>query len=165
MAQGNARKLLGQNVPERIFTLENWHLVGSWFKQRFIHVVTPLGVAQNEILLGKLLHMEFLSFSNRSWIGLHFITNVLNIVWVSLVAQMIKNLLVMQETWVQFLGKEDSLEKGMATHSNILAWRILWTEEPGEHNPWNYKELAMTEWQTLSLNTLNIIYTHLRNIY
>ena len=53
----------------------------------------------------------------------------------------------------------------MATHSNILAWRILWTEEPGEHNPWNYKELAMTEWQTLSLNTLNIIYTHLRNIY
>ena len=37
----------------------------------------------------------------------------------------------MQETWVQSLGQEDPLEKGMATHSSILAWRIRWTEEPG----------------------------------
>ena len=37
----------------------------------------------------------------------------------------------MQEMWVQFLGQEDSLEEGMATHSSILAWRIPWTEEPG----------------------------------
>ena len=37
----------------------------------------------------------------------------------------------MQETWVQSLGREDSLEKGMATHSSILAWEIPWTEEPG----------------------------------
>ena len=37
----------------------------------------------------------------------------------------------MQETWVQFLGQEDPLEKEMATHSSILAWRIPWTEEPG----------------------------------
>ena len=37
----------------------------------------------------------------------------------------------MQETWVQFPGQEDPLEKGMATHSSILAWRIPWTEEPG----------------------------------
>ena len=36
-----------------------------------------------------------------------------------------------QETWVQFLGQEDPLEKGMATHSSILAWKILWTEKPG----------------------------------
>ena len=42
----------------------------------------------------------------------------------SLVAQMVKNLPVMQETWVQFLGQEDPLEKGMTTHSSILAWRI-----------------------------------------
>ena len=45
--------------------------------------------------------------------------------------QMIKNLLAMQETWVPSLGWEDSLEEGMAIHSSILAWRILWTEEPG----------------------------------
>ena len=44
---------------------------------------------------------------------------------------MVKNLLAMQETCVQFLGGEDPLEKGMATHSSILAWRIPWTEEPG----------------------------------
>ena len=43
---------------------------------------------------------------------------------------MVKNLPVMQETQVLSLGREDSLEKGMATHSNILAWRIPWTEEP-----------------------------------
>ena len=46
-------------------------------------------------------------------------------------AQMVKNLPAMQETWVQSLGQEDPLEKGMATHSSILAWRISWTEEPG----------------------------------
>ena len=46
-------------------------------------------------------------------------------------AQMVKNLLTLQETWVQFLGQEDPLEKGMATHSSFLAQRIPWTEEPG----------------------------------
>ena len=46
-------------------------------------------------------------------------------------AQMVKNLPAMQETWVQSQGQEDPLENGMATHSNILAWRIPWTEEPG----------------------------------
>ena len=46
-------------------------------------------------------------------------------------AQMVKNLPVMQETLVQSLGWEDPLEKGMATYSSILAWRIPWTEEPG----------------------------------
>ena len=49
----------------------------------------------------------------------------------SLVAQMVKNLPAMRETQVQSLGQEDPLEKGMATHSSILAWRIPWTEEPG----------------------------------
>ena len=51
--------------------------------------------------------------------------------WVSLVAQLVKNLPAMQETWIQFLGWEDPLEKGMATRSSILAWRIPWTEKPG----------------------------------
>ena len=51
--------------------------------------------------------------------------------WASLVAQRVKNLLAMWETWVRSLGWEDPLEKEMATHSSILAWRIPWTEEPG----------------------------------
>ena len=44
---------------------------------------------------------------------------------------MVKNPPAVQETWIQFLGWEDPLEKGMVTHSNILAWIIPWTEEPG----------------------------------
>ena len=48
-----------------------------------------------------------------------------------LVVQTVKCLLAMQEIWVQFLGWEDPLEKEMATHSSILAWKIPWTEEPG----------------------------------
>ena len=47
--------------------------------------------------------------------------------WASLVAQLVKNLPALRETWVQSLGWEDSLEKGKTTHSNILAWRIPWT--------------------------------------
>ena len=49
----------------------------------------------------------------------------------TLVAQLVKNPPVMQETWVQSLGWEDPLEKETATHSSILAWRIPWTEKPG----------------------------------
>ena len=63
---------------------------------------------------------------------------------VSLVAQMIKNLPAMQETQVQSLGWEDPLEKGMATHSSILAWRIPWTEEPGGLQSMGRKELDTT---------------------
>ena len=51
--------------------------------------------------------------------------------WASLVAQMVKHLSAMRVTWIQSLGWEDPLGKGMATHSSILAWGILWREEPG----------------------------------
>ena len=50
----------------------------------------------------------------------------------SLVAQTVKRLPIMWETWVQSLGREDLLEKEMATHSSILAWKIPWMEEPGK---------------------------------
>ena len=50
--------------------------------------------------------------------------------WASLVAQMVKNLPAMWETWVRFLGWENPLQKGTDTHFSILAWRIPWTEEP-----------------------------------
>ena len=51
--------------------------------------------------------------------------------WAFLVAQTVKNPPAVQETWVRSLGQEDPQEKGMATHSSIVAWRIPWTEEPG----------------------------------
>ena len=50
-------------------------------------------------------------------------------------AQKVKNLPAMQETWVQSRGREDPLEKGMATHSSILAWRIPWTEDLVGYSP------------------------------
>ena len=51
--------------------------------------------------------------------------------WVPLVAQRVKRLPAMQETWVRSLGQEEPLEKEMATHSSTLAWKIPWTEKPG----------------------------------
>ena len=63
----------------------------------------------------------------------------------SLVAQMVKNLPAVQETWVRSLGQEDPLEKEMATHSSILARRIPLTEEPGGLQTGAGKELDMTE--------------------
>ena len=63
-------------------------------------------------------------------------------IWASLVASLIlvKNLPAMQETWVQSLGWEDPLEKGKATHSSIMSWKIPWTE-----SPWGHKELDTAE--------------------
>ena len=66
--------------------------------------------------------------------------------------QMAKNLPAMQETWVQSLHRADPLEKGMATHSGILAWRIPWTGSLAGCSQWGCKELDTTEQLTLSLS-------------
>ena len=73
--------------------------------------------------------------------------------------QMVKNLPAMWETWVQFLCWEELLEKGMATHSNILAWRIplhrgAWL---ATYNPWDGKESDMTEQLSLSLDAILVL--------
>ena len=60
-------------------------------------------------------------------------------------AQMVKSLPAMQETWVRSLGQEDPLEKAMATRSSTLAWKIPWMEEPGGLSPPDHKELHGTE--------------------
>ena len=54
--------------------------------------------------------------------------------------------------WGQSLGQEDTLERGMATHSRILAWKTPWTEDPGSYSPWGHKEVDTTE--QLNTNTL-----------
>ena len=70
----------------------------------------------------------------------------------SLVAQRVKRLPAMQETWVRSLGWEDPLEKEMATQSSMLAWKIPWTKEPGRlYSPWGRKESDTTERLTLML--------------
>ena len=63
----------------------------------------------------------------------------------SLVAHVVKNLPTMKETQVWSLGQEDPLEKGMAAHSTIFAWRIPWTETLADYSPWGRKESDMTE--------------------
>ena len=68
-------------------------------------------------------HAQHTSNTRRHWLG------------ASLVAQMVNNPPAIQETQVQSLGQEDPLEKGMATHSSILAWRIPWTEKVGGLHP------------------------------
>ena len=79
-----------------------------------------------------------ISFSNISHVYGDFVA--------SLVAQLVKNLPVIRETWVQSLGWKDPLEKGKATHSSILAWRIPWTIYP-----WGRKKSDMTEQLSLKL--------------
>ena len=61
----------------------------------------------------------------------------------SLIVQVIKNLPAMWKTLVRSLGQEDPLEKGMATHSSILAWRITWTEEPSGLQPVRLQRLGL----------------------
>ena len=75
--------------------------------------------------------MSYLLSSLPISISFPYIYLHLHIRRVSLMVQIVNNLPTVQETWVQSLGQEDPLEKGMATQSSILAWRIPWTEEPG----------------------------------
>ena len=78
-------------------------------------------------------------------------------------AQMVKNLPAMQETQVQSLGQQGPLEKEMATHSSILNWRILWTEEPQDYSSQGHKESDITVGLThvhVCPSTCTRIHTH-----
>ena len=80
----------------------------------------PSGTAKKNYISQTPLQLELCEYgSPKPWLG------------ASLVAQAVKCLTAMWETWVQSLGREYPLEEEMATHSNTLAWRIPWTEEPG----------------------------------
>ena len=70
-------------------------------------------------------------------------------------AQMVKNLLAVQVTWVQSLDQKDLPKKGMATHSNILAWRIPWSEDPGRLQSVG----SQNSWTLLSMHTHTHIHT------
>ena len=74
-----------------------------------------------------------------------FLISSASVRWFYLVAQTVKNLPAIQETWVWSLGQKDPLQKGMAIHSNILAWRIPWTEEASRLYPLGCKESDITE--------------------
>ena len=87
--------------------------------------------------------------------------------WASLVAQMVKNPPTMWETWVPSLSWDDPLEEGIATHSNILAWRIPWIEEPGGlYSPWGCR-VAQNETNTETIDQLRplvVSYNHYQSL-
>ena len=86
--------------------------------------------------------IEPVSFMSPERAGRFF---TISVTWASLVAQTLKNLPTMQETWVQSLGQEHPLEKGMATYSSVLAWESSWTEGPGGLQSIGSTELVTTE--------------------
>ena len=100
------------------------------------------------------------SESHKAYFLESFLFTLLSLGRSSLVAQLVKNLPKRQETQVPFLGQEDSLEKEMATHSNILAWRILWTEETGRLHSMGSQE-SDTTWQLnwLKMSRLICLFT------
>ena len=82
----------------------------------------------------------------------------------SLVAQRLKRLPAMQETWVRSLGQEDPLEKEMATHSSTVAWRIPWREEPGRLQSMGLQRVGH-DWVTLlSLSMQNMTFKNILNM-
>ena len=83
------------------------------------------------MLLRNLLKVGQPSSADLIWVQRPNNKNQFSLTMDFAVAQMVKNPSAMQETWVRSVGWEHPLEKGMATHSSILAWRIPWTEEPG----------------------------------
>ena len=97
---------------------ENIQTIRKWFLHNTIPQQTPL-------LAVWYLSPDFFHFFHK------YILTTCYVLWASLVAQTVKGLPAMRETWVQFLGREDPLEKEMAIPSSTLAWKIPWTEEPG----------------------------------
>ena len=96
----------------------------------------------------------------------HCIYNiVLSKLGTSLVAQMVQNLPEMQEAWVQSLGRKDPLEKGMAIHSSIHAWRIPWTEKPGRlFTVYGSLQIIYSIWEDVHKLNVNTIPFYTRNL-
>ena len=88
-------------------------------------MVFNLGTIMNKATISKSLLWAY------SFYKFHFKFSILFFNMTSLVAQMVKRLSTIQETWVRSLGREDPLEKEMAIYSSTIAWKIPWTEEPG----------------------------------
>ena len=107
-------------IAGRFFT--NWAIREAWILK--ISVVKWMSTQRMGVFL-----------KPESWFSQAFLIGALGIsirlIWASLVAQRLKHLPPMRETWVRSLGREDPLEKEMAIHSSLLAWRISWMEKPG----------------------------------
>ena len=92
--------------------------------------------------------------SHRVWYDWSDLTAAAHI-YPNLVVQMVEKLPEMQETWVRYLGWEDTLEKGMATHSTDVSWKMSWTEKPGGLQSMGSQRVNTTEKLTVSFSFLN----------
>ena len=99
----------------------------SWIELFFY----PLACVSYEVALSCQLMLDFVFHVLGGLTVFRTLCPGVNHIWISLVAQTVKCLPAMQETWVQFLGWEDPLEEEVATHSYTRAWKIPWTMEPG----------------------------------
>ena len=131
--QGTLKSLL-QHRSSKASIL--WHSVFFVFMVQLSHpyMTTEKTIALTvRTFVGKVMSLLFFFFLMLSRF----------VIW-TLVTQLVKNLPVMQESWVQPLGWEVPLEKEMTTHYSILAWRIPWTEEPCGYSSWGHKESDTT---------------------
>ena len=127
----NLLQLLKQNVT--------W---ASHFLSQYLPWVTKSRALQHAWTRLSFCYSKHCSLKNKSYVQ------------TTLVVEMVKNLPAVQETWIQSLGREDPLEKRMATHPNILAWRIPWAEEPGRLHPTGSQRVRH-DWVT---NTFTLMY-------
>ena len=150
--QGPILNLLGY-IPESVLMLNHVVILYLVFKGIFIlfsTIVAPFYIPTNSAQGFQFLCILANTYDFYFPFLFFLIVVILN---KSLVAQMVRNLPAMQETWVGSLGQEDPLEEEMAIHSSILAWRIPWTKEPGGYSPWVCKESDTTKQVTLSLSS------------
>ena len=130
---------VGREIPldvegskiNRSFILFDWknivNIDGKWELYKWLEEVSNgYFVANGKTSIWKAKINNIVSFEEQSFYFMYYVPHIAH-----LVSRMVKNLPSMQETRVQSLGQEDPLEKGMAAHSSILAWRVPWTEEPG----------------------------------
>ena len=135
---GPWRSIRGCDFPPEkltIFKNRNIYKIRNWKKKKHFEMLLSREETHTKIW-AKFFFRPFMTLIFRS----------------SPVAQKIKNLPAMQETWVRSLGQEDLMGKGMATHSSILAWRIPWTEEPGGSWSMGLQTVNMTEQLTHDIN-------------
>ena len=97
------------------------YIISSWYQR----VNDVIYISTREVCNNKLFKLVYVRFVYCKIISSFVVNRIF------LVAQTVKNLLALKETWVWFLGWGDPLKKGVATHSSILTWRIPWAEKPG----------------------------------
>ena len=136
--------------------------VHFWYPRTVPHSLQSLSQVRLFVTPWTATHQASLSITN--WMANHFSILALRTPWTvwKHSGWLVKNPPAMRETWVQSLGWEDPLEKGKATHSCILAWRIPWT------SPWGHKGLDVTEWLSLSRHSkssINVCWRKGMNIY